>query len=72
MKFVFVLYKENVAAEPVIRTFVLKNRSEVVTYMGTVLHGMIFWCVFYYAPLYFEAVKGYSPIIAGVSIIPEN
>lgn len=69
---VFVIYEEYVAAEPVIRTAVFKNSSAVVNYMGTVLHGMILWCLLYYAPLYFEAVKGYSPIIAGVSIFPET
>lgn len=69
---IFVIYEEYVAAEPVIRTSVFKNRSTVVNYMGTLLHGMILWCLLYYAPLYFEAVKGYSPIIAGVSIFPET
>lgn len=70
--FVFVLYEEYIAAEPLIRTSVFKNRSAVVNYMGTLLHGMILWCLLYYAPLYFEAVKGYSPIIAGVSVFPET
>lgn len=69
---VFVLYEEYIAAEPLIRTSVFKNRSAAVNYMGTLIHGMILWCLLYYAPLYFEAVKGYSPIIAGVSVFPET
>lgn len=33
---------------------------------------MILWCLLYYAPLYYEAVKGYSPILAGVALFPET
>lgn len=58
--------------EPLIRLSVFKNRSAVVNYTGTVLHGMILWGLLYYEPLYYEGVKGYSPIIAGISIFPET
>lgn len=33
---------------------------------------MILWCALYYEPLYYEGVKGYSPIITGISIFPET
>ncbi|MCJ1476574.1 hypothetical protein MMC13_005240 [Lambiella insularis] len=43
-----------------------------VTYLQTVIHGMILWSIVYFIPLYYEAVKGYTPIIAGVSSFPES
>jgi MFS family permease len=37
-----------------------------------VLHGLTLWCLLYYMPLYYEAVQGYSPIIAGVALFPDT
>lgn len=68
----FVLFEQYVAPEPLIRLSVFQNRSAAVNYAGTILHGMILWCILYYLPLYFEAVKGYSPIVAGISMFPES
>lgn len=68
----FVLYEEYVASEPLIPLSVFKNRSAAVNYAGTLLHGMILWCLLYYEPLYYETVKGYSPIVSGISIFPET
>jgi hypothetical protein len=31
---------------------------------------VILWCLLYYEPLYYEAVKGYSPILTGVALFP--
>jgi hypothetical protein len=33
---------------------------------------MILWSILYYLPLYYEAVKGFSPILAGVSLFPQT
>lgn len=68
----FVLFEELVAPEPLIRLSVFKNRNAAVNYTGTVIHGMILWCLLYYEPLYYETVKGYTPIVAGISIFPET
>lgn len=45
---------------------------EIANYIGTVMHGMILWCILYYLPLYFEAVKDLSPIMAGVALFPQT
>jgi hypothetical protein len=37
-----------------------------------VIHGLVLWCLLYYMPLYYEAVQGYSPIIAGVALFPDT
>ena len=33
---------------------------------------MILWCILFYLPLYYEAVKGETPILAGISLFPES
>ncbi|GLI78237.1 hypothetical protein PoHVEF18_006546 [Penicillium ochrochloron] len=32
--------------------------------------GFLLWCGLYYLPLYYEAVKGYNPIVTGVALFP--
>lgn len=68
----FVIHQEYFAAEPLIRTSVFKSTSAAVIYFGTVLHGIVLWAVLYYLPLYFEAVKGYTPISAGIALFPQT
>ncbi|KZF26094.1 MFS general substrate transporter [Xylona heveae TC161] len=68
----FVFYEEFVAAEPVIPMDIFKNRTAALTYFGAFIHGMVLWCILYYLPLYYEAVKGMSPILAGVAAFPET
>ena len=58
--------------DAIIPTAIFATRTAVVSYAGTVLHGLTLWCALYYMPLYFEAVKGYTPIVAGVSLFPDT
>lgn len=68
----FVLYERFVAAEPLIRLSIFGNRTAAIAYFIDVVHGLCLWCLLYYMPLYYEAVKGYSPIIAGVALFPDT
>lgn len=68
----FVVHQELWAPEPLIRTSVFKNTTAAVTYLETVIHGIILWSLLYYLPLYFEAVKGFTPIMAGVALFPQT
>ncbi|KAL8896152.1 MAG: hypothetical protein Q9192_003232 [Flavoplaca navasiana] len=68
----FITYEEIVATEPLIRLVIFKNRTAAVSYSATVIHGMVLWSILYYLPLYYEAVKGFSPIISGVALFPET
>ncbi|KAL9020610.1 MAG: hypothetical protein Q9185_002196 [Variospora sp. 1 TL-2023] len=68
----FAFYEEVVATEPLIRPAIFKNRTSAVSYIATVVHGMILWSLLYYLPLYYEAVKGFSPIISGIALFPET
>jgi hypothetical protein len=58
--------------EPIIRFTIFNNTTMLVTYLETILHGIVLWCLLYFLPLYYEAVKGYSPIVSGVAVLPET
>ncbi|EFW17884.1 MFS multidrug transporter [Coccidioides posadasii str. Silveira] len=66
----FFVYETYFAAEPMIPITIFATRTAILTYIETVLHGLVLWCALYYMPLYYETVKEYSPIIAGVSLFP--
>lgn len=58
--------------EPIIRFTIFHNRTLLITYFTTMVHGMVLWSLLYYLPLYYEGVQGYSPIITGVAILPQT
>ena len=66
------IYEERVAANPIIRTSIFKNRNAAAAYFCVVIHGMVVVGSLYYLPLYYEAVKGLSPILSGVALFPET
>ena len=68
----FVAYEYFVATEPLIRLDIFSNRTAAAAYFQTLIHGVILWCLLYYEPLYYEAVKDMSPILTGVSLFPET
>lgn len=68
----FVFYEGYVAEDPIIPMSIFSTRTAIVSFIGTVLHGLVLWCVLYYLPLYFLAVKEYSPIMSGVALFPET
>ena len=69
---VFVVHQEYFAPEPLIRTSVFKNRTAAVNYFQTAMHGIMLWGLLYYLPLYYEAVKGFTPILSGVALFPQT
>ncbi|KAG9381778.1 ProP Permease major facilitator superfamily [Pyrenophora tritici-repentis] len=66
----FIAYIEFFGPNPLIRTSVFKTKSAAILYTSTVIHGLILWSILYYLPLYFQAVKGYGPILSGVAVFP--
>ena len=69
---IFVLYETYLAKTPLIPLRIFSNRTAVVNYIGTLVHGIVLWCLLYYLPLYYEAVKGYNLIVVGVAVFPET
>lgn len=68
----FIYYEAKLAKEPLIPLSLFDTTTANVAYLIDALHGCILWCLLYYLPLYFEAVQGYRPIIAGVALFPET
>lgn len=66
----FSLYEYCYAKDPIIPPKIFQNRTASVSFAGSFLQGLVLWCLLYYQPLYYEAVKGYSPIMAGVALFP--
>lgn len=67
---IFGVYERFVPAEPLLPASLFSNRTIVLGYLFAVIHGLVLWCLLYYQPLYFEAVKGYKPVISGVALFP--
>lgn len=70
--FAFVMYETYVPKLPLIPLSIFSSRTAAVNYIGTLIHGMVLWCVLYYLPLYYEAVKAYNLIIVGLAFFPET
>lgn len=58
--------------EPIIRFSIFNNWTLRLVYLQTLVHGIVLWSLLYFLPLYYEGVKGYSPIITGVAVLPET
>jgi len=51
---------------PTVPFKLLMNRTTVIGYIGTFLQGIMAMAFFYYWPVYFQAVKGASPVKSAV------
>ncbi|KAL7941873.1 major facilitator superfamily domain-containing protein [Trichoderma barbatum] len=69
---VFVVYESYFAPAPIIPIDLFKNRTANVSFFSAGLSGLLVWCIIYYMPLYFQAVKEYSPVLTGVCILPQT
>ncbi|PLN86151.1 major facilitator superfamily domain-containing protein [Aspergillus taichungensis] len=68
----FAIYESRFATNPIIPPTIFRNRTATITFIGSLLQGLVLWCALYYLPLYYEAVKEYSPIMTGVALFPET
>lgn len=58
------------APEPSFPRKIVSNRTSTAALIVTFLHSMVtYWC-FYFLPIYFQAVKGRSPLLSGVDTLP--
>ncbi|PLN85640.1 MFS general substrate transporter [Aspergillus taichungensis] len=61
-----------VSTEPMIPPDIFHNRSGTIALATSFLQGLNLWCALYYLPLYYEAVRGFGPILTGVALFPET
>jgi EmrB/QacA subfamily drug resistance transporter len=68
----FCLYEGMLAKHTLLPMRLFYDRSTSICYFADVIHGIILWTILYFLPLYFEGVKGYSFVIAGVAALPQT
>ncbi|KAI9784351.1 MAG: hypothetical protein M1839_002412 [Geoglossum umbratile] len=68
----FVFFEAKIATTTILPIALFRNYSTSICYFGSFIQGMILWSILYYLPLYFQGVKGYSPVIAGVAALPQT
>lgn len=66
----FVLQEKFVAKYPVMPLRIFGNQSNIASFGVCFIHGFVFISSSYYLPLYFQAVRGASPLLSGVYILP--
>lgn len=66
----FVLNERFVAKYPVMPLRIFKYRSNIASLGVCFVHGFVFISSSYYLPLYFQAVRGATPLLSGVYILP--
>ncbi|KUL87128.1 hypothetical protein ZTR_05603 [Talaromyces verruculosus] len=52
-----------------VRLFQSDKSANLILLQGT-LHGIVYWANLFYIPMYLQTVRGYSPIMSGVIILP--
>ncbi|OJJ00347.1 hypothetical protein ASPVEDRAFT_884535 [Aspergillus versicolor CBS 583.65] len=68
----FLLYEQYWARNPLIPLAQFQNRTCLLTFFCSMLHGMALWCIMYYLPVYYETIKGFSSLDSGLAVLPET
>ncbi|THY81077.1 putative major facilitator superfamily transporter, partial [Aureobasidium pullulans] len=66
----FLLYECKVPKYPIMDLSFLNSRSNIATLSTAFIHGLVFISGTYYLPLYFQAVRGATPIFSGIYLLP--
>ncbi|KAJ5142161.1 hypothetical protein N7526_003156 [Penicillium atrosanguineum] len=69
---VFAIYEWRFAQQPMIPPAIFRNRTALISFAGYAVVGLLVWCCLYFLPLYYEAVKGFKPIMSGIALFPET
>lgn len=65
-------YVQYMTTSPFIPLYIFHNYSTSIVFAGSFVHGLILYALVYYMPEYFQSVKGYSALIAGVAALPQT
>jgi len=66
----FAFWETKFAIYPVMPMRLFNKRTNVATLSVVFFHGFVFISSSYYLPLYFQAIRGASPILSGVYLLP--
>lgn len=67
---IFGFWEWKYAIYPVIPMWLFHKRTNVATLGVVFFHGFVFISGSYYLPLYFQAIRGATPILSGVYLLP--
>ncbi|KAL3419526.1 major facilitator superfamily transporter [Phlyctema vagabunda] len=70
MSGIFIFIEKRLARYPLIPLSLFKERSNVACLLVGFLQGMVYFATEYYLPLYFQSVRGASPLRSGILILP--
>ncbi|KAK0640741.1 major facilitator superfamily domain-containing protein, partial [Cercophora newfieldiana] len=68
----FLFFEHSVAKHPLVPLSRFQNRTCLLTFLCTALHGLVVWCLMYYLPLYYQAVRGFTALQSGLAVLPET
>ncbi|KAL3479518.1 major facilitator superfamily domain-containing protein [Aspergillus californicus] len=68
----FLIYEKYWARNPLIPLARFRNRTCLLTFFCTMLHGIVVWCLMYYLPVYYETIKGFTSLKSGLAVLPET
>jgi hypothetical protein len=66
------VYERYGTARPFIPIYIFRNYSTTAVYGGSFAHGLLLYSLVYYMPEYFQAVQGYSALMAGVAALAQT
>ena len=66
----FAFYEIKIAKEPTVRFSLLRSYNMAYSLYGAIIHAIMLFGGLYFLPLYFEAAKRYTPVLAGVGLLP--
>lgn len=60
------------ARYPILPLSLFRNKDTNIAFFLDFIHGIILWAILYYMPLFFEGGQDFTPILAGVSALPQS
>ncbi|QRV95367.1 major facilitator superfamily transporter [Ceratobasidium sp. AG-Ba] len=66
----FILVEWRVAALPILPLYLFRIRNVFIVSATTFLTGIVFFCNLYFLPSYYTDVRGFSPVQAGLYLLP--
>lgn len=66
----FLLVEWRVASLPILPLRLFRVRNILIIYTTTLMTGVIYYCNLYFLPSYYTDALGFSPIQAGVLLLP--
>ncbi|CEL58270.1 putative transporter C3H1,06c OS=Schizosaccharomyces pombe (strain 972 / ATCC 24843) GN=SPAC3H1.06c PE=3 SV=1 [Rhizoctonia solani AG-1 IB] len=66
----FLLVEWRMAALPILPLHLFRVKNILIIYTTTILTGIIYYCNLYFLPSYYTDARGFTPIQAGVYLLP--